>query len=302
MTRFSIIIAVYNISEYIKSCVDSLIFADTWDTEILLIDDGSNDSSGKICDELASENENVKVYHKPNGGLSDARNYGLEQACGEWIIFIDGDDSVISKKFKEFIEKLCHIESDVVFNDYVLNNLYNNRVSVTHQAEWGATLEEVLKKPGAVWNVWRFAYKRKFLVHNELKFKVGYLAEDMEFTTRILSMSNLSFECVSLPYYIYSYHRNGSIMENSSLRFIDCMTEIVQTEYSRLLNRKDNIAKLLRRKLMRDYVYHSEKIYKFNGKHRKEFVMYYHKASTPFNPLVLAPLLHIMRKAYHLER
>lgn len=97
MPSLSIIIPVYNVEKYLKECVKSVLMQSIKDFEILLIDDGSKDSSGKLCDEIASTDSRIRVYHKPNGGLSSARNYGIDRALGEYIIFLDSDDFWIDK-------------------------------------------------------------------------------------------------------------------------------------------------------------------------------------------------------------
>ncbi len=90
----SVIIPIYNVEKYIVKCVQSVINQSYKQLEILLIDDGSTDSSGEICDTLLVEDSRIKVFHKENGGLSSARNYGIEQATGDYITFIDSDDYV----------------------------------------------------------------------------------------------------------------------------------------------------------------------------------------------------------------
>ena len=92
LTSFSIIIPVYNVEKYLVECVTS-IFSQHYDNlEILLIDDGSTDGSGKLCDELARKHEKVRVIHKKNGGSADARNKGIEESTGEYLLFLDSDD------------------------------------------------------------------------------------------------------------------------------------------------------------------------------------------------------------------
>jgi glycosyltransferase involved in cell wall biosynthesis len=284
--KISIIVAVYNIGEYISRCVDSLASCKLPDAEIILVDDGSTDDSGSICDEYAKDIAYVTTCHKPNGGLSDARNHGLERASGEWIIFMDGDDCVKSAKLQEFASMLGSMSADVVFNDCIIDNLKTKRETETRQTVGVATLEGMLSKPGAMWNVWRYAYRREFLLRNSLNFKVGFLAEDMDFTARILSMPDLRIDFLHLPYYVYSYHRGGSIMEQPSLRFIASMTEIAQAHYRQLLHRKDKVAKQLRRKLLRDHVYQYAKVRHFGGNELKAFKMLYRESSMPFNSMI----------------
>jgi len=88
----SVVIPVYNISDYIEQCVSSVISQSYGDFEIILVDDGSTDASGSICDSLALNDSRIRVVHKSNGGLSDARNFGLSLALGQWVMFLDGDD------------------------------------------------------------------------------------------------------------------------------------------------------------------------------------------------------------------
>ena len=88
----SVIVAVYNIEEYLPRCVESIMHQTYRKLEIILVDDGSTDGSGDICDEYAGKDDRILVIHKKNGGLSDARNAGLERASGDYIGFVDGDD------------------------------------------------------------------------------------------------------------------------------------------------------------------------------------------------------------------
>ena len=116
MEKISIIVPVYNIEEYIEKCVKSITKQTYKNLEIILVDDGSTDSAGKICDKLAEKDERIKVIHKKNGGLSSARNAGMKKATGDYICFIDGDD-YISKDYCELmynalIERIINSKND----------------------------------------------------------------------------------------------------------------------------------------------------------------------------------------------
>ncbi|MBR3893359.1 MAG: glycosyltransferase [Alistipes sp.] len=104
----SIIIPVYNVEKYIRECLDSIICQTFSDFEVLLIDDGSPDKSGDICDEYATKDPRFKVFHKPNGGVSSARNLGLENAQGEWVLFVDADDVI----YNDCLEKCYNIATE----------------------------------------------------------------------------------------------------------------------------------------------------------------------------------------------
>ena len=94
MPKISIIVPVYNTEKYISNCIESILKQKEKDFELLLIDDGSKDQSGRICDTYATKDDRIKVIHKKNGGVSSARNLGIDHAKGEMIFFIDSDDTV----------------------------------------------------------------------------------------------------------------------------------------------------------------------------------------------------------------
>lgn len=114
MSKISVIVPIYNAESTIKQCVDSILSLDYKDFELLLIDDGSQDGSLAICDEYAKQDVRVTVYHKENGGVSSARNVGLDKAQGEWITFIDSDDEVSSDYLSDIEERY----EDVIFKSY----------------------------------------------------------------------------------------------------------------------------------------------------------------------------------------
>lgn len=102
--KISVIVPVYNVEKYLRRCIDSILAQTFTDFELLLIDDGSKDSSGEICDEYARNDERVRVFHKENGGVSSARNLGLDNAKGEWVSFVDADDIIYSNNLDILFE------------------------------------------------------------------------------------------------------------------------------------------------------------------------------------------------------
>lgn len=100
--KISVIVPVYNVEQYLSCCIESILAQTFQDFELLLIDDGSTDKSGNICEEYATKDKRVRVFHKENGGVSSARNLGLDNACGEWVCFVDSDDSIA----KEYVATL----------------------------------------------------------------------------------------------------------------------------------------------------------------------------------------------------
>ena len=123
-TKISVLIPVYNTEKYLRECVDSTISQTYSQLEIILVDDGSADNSGKICDEYAQNDKRVKVIHKPNGGLSSARNVGIDKATGEYIAFVDSDDYLKKdyvEKLLETIKKLQREENGKSFANFFLD-------------------------------------------------------------------------------------------------------------------------------------------------------------------------------------
>ena len=115
--KISVIIPVYNTEKYLRRCIDSVLAQTYQDFELLLIDDGSKDSSGAICDEYASQDTRVRVFHKENGGVSSARNLGLDHARGEWITFVDADDWMADDMLQQMLDTADAEGADVVLAD-----------------------------------------------------------------------------------------------------------------------------------------------------------------------------------------
>ena len=122
MCKISIIVPVYNVENYISRCIDSILSQTFADWECLLIDDGSTDNSGDICDAYSKKDQRFIVCHKENGGVSSARNEGIEMSKGEWITFIDADDWILPEYLEHFIaekldNKVCLFVSSLTYTD-----------------------------------------------------------------------------------------------------------------------------------------------------------------------------------------
>src|SRR5690554_5853314 len=113
-TQLSIIIPIYNIEDYLPTCINSILNQEFDDYELLLINDGSTDNSGKICDQYALKDNKIRVYHQKNAGVSAARNLGLEKATGEWICFVDGDDELYPNSLFAIMEKADKSKSEMI--------------------------------------------------------------------------------------------------------------------------------------------------------------------------------------------
>ena len=122
----SIIVPIYNVEKYLKKCIDSIINQTYKNLEIILVDDGSPDNCGKICDEYAKKDNRIKVIHKENGGVSSARNVGVENATGEYIGFVDSDDYIEKDMYEVLINNLKKENADIsIISNY---EVYKNKI------------------------------------------------------------------------------------------------------------------------------------------------------------------------------
>lgn len=112
--KISVIIPVYNAEKYLRKCIESVLNQTFGDFELLLVDDGSPDHSGEICDEYAQKDSRVHVFHKPNGGTANARNYGLDHSQGDYVAFIDNDDYVEPTYLGDMYSAMTHYDVDLV--------------------------------------------------------------------------------------------------------------------------------------------------------------------------------------------
>ena len=158
----SIIVPVYNTEQYLHSCIDSILTQTYTDFELLLIDDGSTDLSGAICDKYAWKDSRVRVFHQKNGGVSSARNLGLDNAKGEWVTFVDSDDAIINIPFVSYDEDLVIFPHKVLSKDgteYLCkleNSVFDNKSKVRNFVKDNSTTS-VFK------TLWSKLYKRDLI-------------------------------------------------------------------------------------------------------------------------------------------
>lgn len=118
----SVIVPVYNVEKYLDKCIQSILGQTYSNLEVLLIDDGSTDSSGAICDKYAAQDSRVRVFHKPNGGVSSARNLGLDNARGEWVGWVDSDDYISADMYEKLYTTATSKNADIAYGSYVCKN------------------------------------------------------------------------------------------------------------------------------------------------------------------------------------
>lgn len=213
----SVIVPVYNVEAYLRTCVDSVLCQTYRDFELLLIDDGSTDASGSVCDDYAHQDARVRVFHKSNGGSSSARNRGLEEARGEWVVFLDSDDAWSSP---DALARLCTyavrnkldvlrfeyqgVDDELTPNeqkDYAFKNALRDRVLINS--------EFVSEAIHGEWFGVLFLLRRVMIGALRFDEKVHFL-EDMEFYSRLLASGE--YRCGYLDEALYLYRRHAGTL------------------------------------------------------------------------------------------
>ena len=216
--RFSVVIPVYNVKEYLEKCVRSVLAQDCADYEVLLVDDGSTDGSGALCDEIAARHpEAVRVIHKPNGGLGDARNVGLEHALGDYLVFLDSDDYIDAAMLSELSEQVDATHADIItFGFRVDKDGDTSGVHIDPLPEGRIfTLADTPELLLALPNAWNRIYTRRLFLETGIRYPGRVWYEDIRTTTKLFAQAN-SVVSVHRPYYYYVVREN-SITRNKNV-------------------------------------------------------------------------------------
>ena len=214
----SIIIPVYNVEKYLEHCVNSIIHQTYQNLEIILVDDGSPDNCGYICDEFAKKDNRIKVIHKDNGGLSDARNEGLKVASGDFLAFVDSDDWIDLGLFERVVNAFeSHLVDIVCFGSYKTDGRNKTTCFTTHKEfEWtrDEALTALCKNDRIESHVWDKVYKKELF--ENVFFPVGKYYEDVYIMHRVF-MKAKSVLFIDAPLYYY-LQRNTSIVGQRTVR------------------------------------------------------------------------------------
>ena len=231
----SVIIPVYNVEKYLHRCLDSVIAQTYQNLEIICVDDGSIDESGRICDQYAVRDARIKVIHQENQGLSAARNRGLDAAEGEYIAFVDSDDYILEDMYKKMLDKLLNYNVDlcvcqwqhefsdgrqVVKKKNIDPTIYGRKASL----EFARFLYRGNYENGVVVAAWNKLYRRALL--DKIRFE-GRIHEDDAFNGRIMA-KNISVYVMEEQFYVYA--QNGDSLTNKPFSankffFLDVLAE-----------------------------------------------------------------------------
>lgn len=212
----SVIVPVYNVEEYLEECIESLIKQSYEQCEIILVDDGSTDKSGRICDSYANRDARIKVIHKENGGLSSARNAGLDIMQGEYIAFVDSDDFVHVDYLKDMKQLAQKYEADLVCCHFTQGESCvwpEQGVDKEVVRRGKDILNKMNEDDVTITVVWNKLYKAEFFKKYALRFEIGKIHEDMFMTPQVL---NLCKVMVISDKQLYYYRiRSNSIMTSA---------------------------------------------------------------------------------------
>lgn len=211
MELVSVIVPIYNVEAYLERCVESILQQTYKHIEIILVDDGSPDRCGSMCEEYAQKDNRIKVLHKENGGLSDARNAGLEMAKGKYVLFVDSDDLIKKELVESCVQTAEKNSSDIVIFDF--NRVEENEEIVTTmeiEKSGTYTLESepriLFGSPSAVNKLFR----RDLFIKTGIRFPVGKYYEDLGTIPKLLLLAD-KIDYIKKSYYDYMI-RSGSIM------------------------------------------------------------------------------------------
>lgn len=222
MEIISVIVPIYNVEKYLNKCIDSLLIQTYKALEIILVDDGSPDNCGKICDEYAEKDNRIKVIHKENGGLSDARNAGIEISTGEYIFFVDSDDYIEENMIDCMYQKITEDCSDMVVCDmkYVYEDSGLLREQ-SHYSESSMVLSAYDFFKAIFFNHIEAAAKLyKSELFKEIRFPKGKVCEDL-FVTPIIADKCNSISYIPKSMYCYRIHHQSIMRSSYNIKHLD---------------------------------------------------------------------------------
>lgn len=243
--KITFIIPIYNTEKYLQRCVDSILEQTYNNIEIILVNDGSTDNSKQICEHYQQLDSRIKLINKPNGGLSDARNKGLDHSTGEYIIFIDSDDFWVDKYQ---LEKLLNAVSNIHLYDFVGFNCSYYYASKNKYKKWrefskknvnsndkDEIIQELVKSGVFPMSACLKIINRNFLISNNIRFEKGLFSEDTPWFLEVLEKAN-KIHFINL--YIYAYRQNvqGSITNSFSEKKYNDLLYIIKKSINNISN------------------------------------------------------------------
>lgn len=257
MSKLSIVVPVYNVEKYLRKCIDSILNQTFKDFELILVDDGSLDNSGKICDEYKEKDDRIKVIHKKNGGLSDARNCGIDASKSEFISFIDSDDSIAPEMYEILYHNLMNASADVstcgyyrCYQDKKVPNFQEQEDDVyvlTNEEAIKGILEDKRVSVEACCKIYRKS------LFDEIRYPIGRLSEDAFTTPTVLSKAN-KIVGTTKPLLYYLMREDSITTSNFKKRDLDVI-DAYQLNYELVHKHFPNLEKQGQFRVLWSYTY-----------------------------------------------
>ncbi|MGP1411556.1 MAG: glycosyltransferase family 2 protein [Peptoanaerobacter stomatis] len=305
----SIIIPVYNIENYIAECINSVLEIKSIEYEVIVILGTSSDKSNEIVKEYAMSYTNIFIYFQNGRGLSNARNCGMKYAKGEYILFLDGDDYINANKLEDALKYLTMYESDVLVSEYRGFYDFKNKFFISKQINTiqndeyiDIKIKKFLEKKKCFWNVWRYIYKKDFLIKNKIKFKEGTYAEDLEYTTDIfLNTDNIYF--FNDYYYNYRLNRKNSLMNVPTKKKIVDTVNMIESNIEKLYTYSYKYKKLFYRQYIIELILNLSSLYEINVDDREEVIRFLEEKENVLSieKYYVAEYAHIFIKIFTLK-
>lgn len=271
----SVVVPVYNVEKYLDICLKSLIDNYEEGIEIILIDDGSKDSSGSICDKYENNYEYIKVKHKKNGGLSSARNAGINEATGKYIWFVDSDDYIKPGSLNK-IKKLAQTDVDLIISSHC------------NIAPDGSIEDDSLKEPKdkkilayeyfhnigiTSYTAYRFILKKELIIKNDLFFAEGIYHEDEEWSPRVLCSAK-TFDVIPESIYMYRTGNPQSIMGMLNPKKVYDKIYISKKMYDTIKNENldENMSNFLRFRIENNFIVALNEVVLYSGDEKKKMI------------------------------
>ena len=238
----SIIVPIYNVENYLEKCIESILNQTYKNIEIILIDDGSKDNSKNICKKYVDYDNRVKYYYKENGGLSSARNYGIEKSKGNYLMFIDSDDYIDSDMVEKLYDAIIKNNVDISCGGKYLEFTYETKV-INTSGDFFSNREDTLKRILKVDNVDTSCCDKLFSskLFEQIRFPEGRLFEDLGTLYKIIDISDGLYH-IHFPFYHYRKHDNSIINSKFNPKKLDSIYfrkeihEFILKKYPRLKN------------------------------------------------------------------
>lgn len=307
MKKISVIVPVYNVEKYLSQRLDSIIHQTYKNLEIILVDDGSTDSSGLICDNYSQKDKRIKIIHKCQGGLSDARNAGLKIATGEYISFIDSDDFIDKNMYSILINNTQKYNSDIVwfnyYNYYSKKHFINSSIiknndlydlSSSDKIKFAKNLFYQYKMDA---HVWAKLYKRS--IFNNIKFPYGKLFEDIFVLLPILSNAKI---ISTIPDCLYFYrNRSESIVNQYFKQNIIKNIDFIESRIILAINYKNHFPNIPESNLFLFDVLKTafDTLYKFDNYHTQQKIITHLMSKLLKEKLPVKIKLRIIRRYFY---